>query len=154
MPNKTSGFSLIELMIVVAIVGIIAAVAYPSYQSMMSGSYRSTAQSDLMALAASMERHYNANFSYNGAAAGGGNTGQPASFSAHSPAAEPLVDRRYDLRITAVNGAGSSYEITATPVSGTPQADDGRLVYFSDGRKAWDQNNNGTIEASEFCWSC
>lgn len=149
-----SGFNLVELMIVVAIVGIIAAVAYPSYQSMMVGSYRSTAQSDLMALAAVMERHYNANFSYKGAAASGADTGNPASFASHSPSAEPQANKRYDLTIHSVNSAGTTYELRATPVSGTPQAGDGMLVYYSEGHKGWDQNNNGSIATSELCWNC
>ena len=89
------GFTLVELMIVVAIVGIIVAVAYPSYQNTVSSSYRSTAQADLLGLAGVMERHYGANFTYQGAATGGGNTGSPEAFAAHSPAAEPSADRRY-----------------------------------------------------------
>ena len=150
----SKGFTLVELMIAVAIVGIIAAVGYPSYQSMIKGSYRGTAQSDLMGLASSRERHYNANFSYAGAATSGANTGVPAAFAGHSPAAEPQADRLYDLRIISVSGQGTSYEIRATPLTGTPQADDGTLYYFSDGRKGWDKNNDGTLSTAELCWNC
>ncbi|MAH56533.1 MAG: prepilin-type cleavage/methylation domain-containing protein, partial [Aestuariibacter sp.] len=28
------------------------------------------------------------------------------------------------------------------------------LYIFSDGRKAWDKNNDGSLAASEYCWSC
>ena len=45
------GFSLIELMIVVAIVGIIAAIAYPSYSNHVRETRRTTAQADLVELA-------------------------------------------------------------------------------------------------------
>ncbi|MEC7509784.1 MAG: prepilin-type cleavage/methylation domain-containing protein, partial [Pseudomonadota bacterium] len=31
---------------------------------------------------------------------------------------------------------------------------DGTLFYFSDGRKGWDKNNNGSLESDEYCWSC
>lgn len=152
--NDFTGFTLVELMIAVAIVGIIAAVGYPSYQSMATGSYRSTAQSDLMALAAAMERHYNANFTYKGAAESGADTGSPGAFSTHSPASEPASDKRYNLTISSVSSSGTSYEIRAVPVSGTAQADDGTLYYFSDGRKGWDENSDGSLASSEYCWSC
>lgn len=149
--NDNKGFTLIELMITVAIVGIIAAVAYPSYQGVMISSYRSNAQADLMGLAASMERHHSGTFSYKGAAESG-DTGSPGVYADHSPASEPEADRRYSLTIEVADDL--SFEIRATPVSGTPQAGDGMLVYFSDGRKGWDQDNSGTVSSAEMCWSC
>lgn len=148
------GFTLIELMIVVAIVGILTSIAYPSYQGYLVSSNRSAAQADLMALAAALERHNIANFSYEGAGDGGGNTGAPSIFHAHSPSSEPAANKKYDLTIDAVAAGGVSYVIKATPVSGSAQADDGNLFMFSDGRKAWDKDGNGAIAATEYCWSC
>ncbi|MCW8107367.1 prepilin-type N-terminal cleavage/methylation domain-containing protein [Alteromonas ponticola] len=147
-----TGFTLIELMIVVAIVGIIAAIAYPSYQSVMAGSYRSAAQADLMSFAAAMERHHSGTFSYEGGASGGANTGAPAVFASHSPASEPASNKRYNLTIEQATGI--AFQLKATPVTGSAVETDGALFYFSDGRKAWDKDNNGTIGAAEYCWSC
>jgi type IV pilus assembly protein PilE len=146
------GFTLIELMITVAIVGIIATIAYPSYQGFIQKSSRSVAQADLMALAAAMERHKAATYSYKGAAVSSGDTGAPTVFYTHSPSSEPLANRRYNLTIEAA--AGTNYQIKATPLSGGPQAGDGNLFFYSDGRKAWDKDGNGTVASSEFCWSC
>lgn len=148
------GFTLVELMIVVAIVGIIAAVAYPSYQGFLQGSHRSAAQADLMALAAAMERHRAANFNYQGAGNAGADTGAPAVFHAHSPSSEPFAQRRYDLVIDVVSATGNSYILKAEPVSGTSQGNDGDLYLYSDGRKAWDQDGSGVLDAMEFCWVC
>ena len=101
-----------------------------------------------------MERHKAANFSYNGAASGGANTGTPAIFQAHSPATEPAANRQYDLSISSVSERGTSYIIIATPVTSSPQSGDGVLFYYSDGRKAWDSNADGNLSTAEFCWSC
>lgn len=149
---RQAGFSLIELMIVVTIIGIVAAIAYPSYQGVIADGYRGTGQADLLALAAAMERHHSGSFSYEGAASGGGNTGAPTIFATYSPSSEPAANKRYDLTIVASNA--TSYQLKATPVSGSSQASDGALFYYSDGRKGWDQNNNGSLESSEYCWSC
>lgn len=151
---KQAGFTLIELMIAVVIVGIIAAVGYPSYQSVMVRTHRSTAQADLMSFASAMERHYATTFSYAGAASGSGNTGTPAVFAAYSPSTEPAASKKYNLTIQSVSADGNSYELRAVPVSGTAQAGDGTLYIFSDGRKAWDQNSDGSISSNEYCWSC
>ncbi len=57
MSQIQKGFTLIELMISVAIIGIITSIAYPSYQGFIVSTNRSAAQADLMSLAAAMERH-------------------------------------------------------------------------------------------------
>ncbi|WP_156504400.1 type IV pilin protein, partial [Oleiphilus sp. HI0066] len=65
--NKQQGFSLIELMIVVAIIGILAAIAYPSYQENVASTHRANAQSELMGLSSALERWYTQNNHYSNA---------------------------------------------------------------------------------------
>ena len=62
--SKVKGYTLIELMIVVAVVGILASVAYPAYKSQVEQTRRSTAQADLLELSSFMERWYTENFTY------------------------------------------------------------------------------------------
>ena len=66
--KHNSGFTLIELMITVAIVGILVAVAYPSYIEQARSTRRANAQSDLMELAGFMERLFTENNCYNAGA--------------------------------------------------------------------------------------
>lgn len=68
---RSTGFTLIELMVVVAVVAILGAIAYPSYQAHINKSRRADAQVGLVELAQFMERHYTSNGGY----LSGGNTG-------------------------------------------------------------------------------
>ena len=56
--NKREGFTLIELMIVIAIIGILAAIAIPQFSAYRTRSYNSSAQSDVRNLATAQEAYY------------------------------------------------------------------------------------------------
>ncbi|MEN8206695.1 MAG: type IV pilin protein [Pseudomonadota bacterium] len=70
MTNKTRGFTLIELMIVVAILAIVASVGYPSYLEHVKKSRRAEGMGQLLELADHMERYYSDNGTYAGATLG------------------------------------------------------------------------------------
>ena len=67
--SPARGFTLIELMITVAIVAILAAVALPSYQSYVMRSKRADAKNALLDLASRQERYFSINNAYTGDAA-------------------------------------------------------------------------------------
>jgi len=64
--QKLRGFTLLELMIVIAIIAILAAIAYPSYQDSVRKARRGDAQADLVELANFLERRFTESNVYNG----------------------------------------------------------------------------------------
>lgn len=143
---NTKGFTLIELMIAVAIVGILAGIAYPSYQESVRESRRADAKGVLLGFANAMERHYTENNTYLGAATGGGDTGAPAIFSTTSPVGGGAAF--YSLTISAATAR--AYTLLATPVNS--QVGDGFMVISETGARGWDRNNDGNIVAGENTW--
>ena len=98
------GFSLIELLIAVALVGILAGIAYPAYTSHVQRAHRAEARAVLLEAAQYMERYYSANTSYASASL-------PDRLS-HSPAGSTSANARYTLAVTA---EATSFTLTATP---------------------------------------
>lgn len=120
--RKASGFTLIELMIVVVIVAILAAIAYPSYTRYVQQTREAEAQGQILELASALEAYRAKNFSYNGATA------------ALSPELEG--NEHYDA-VVNVEDSNQSYTILATPqsslMSGMPT-----LSYNSAGEVSWE----------------
>lgn len=121
------GFTLIELLIAVAIVGILAAIALPSYQNHLKKGRRADAQSFMMDLANRQQQYL---LDARGYALGG-------TFITTLGAATPAsVDQYYTFAVTPANATSPpTFTITATPKAGTPQATDGALTIDNTGAK-------------------
>ncbi|MGQ0522222.1 MAG: type IV pilin protein [Betaproteobacteria bacterium] len=104
--NANRGMTLIELMIVVAIIGILAAVAYPSYEAYIIRSNRSAAQQMMLKIASRQEQYRLDAKSYT--ATLGGTSGLN------------IVEQGWDCTSTATQCTNPHYTITVTLVAGPP----------------------------------
>jgi type IV pilus assembly protein PilE len=133
--RTAAGFSLVELLVVVAVVGILAAVAYPSYQEQIRSGRRAEAQSELMRLAQFMERIYSENGCYN-----------PDEDCSAETVGEPNIGIRAEHYTVDFSSGptADAFTLQATPVG--PQADDGILQIDELGQRYWDEDNDDAGE--------
>lgn len=115
--KKATGFTLIELMVVVVIIGILAAIAYPSYMDSVRKSRRADAKAALSNAAQALERYYTEKNTYLNAILG---DAAGAIFPDHTPSDQAHNSAYYILSIT--NQGASTYTLNATP-TGTMAAD-------------------------------
>lgn len=136
--KHNQGFSLLELMIVVMVLGIIAAIAYPSYNNYIEQANRSEGRAFLMDIAAKQERYRSQNNAYILAIADVGKMGGTSSSETE----------RYTLDITKVDGDGG-YSLTATPTRRDSKC--GALTLNARGIKGVSAHN-GVTGNRDTCW--
>lgn len=133
--RRQAGFTLVEIMIVVLIVGVLMAIAYPNYQNHAIKTKRAAATACLLTQAQFMERYYTTNLSYTNAAlpAGGCRTD---------------LQNFYTFGISA--SAARTYTVQATPVGRQLARDTkcGTLGLDQAGTKT----ESGTASSYTECW--
>lgn len=133
--RQIQGFTLIEMMIVVAIIGILAAVAYPSYAEYVKRGNRSEGQALLSDIAAAQERYYSQNNRYITA------TGDIAKLNTSTTS----TTSKYTLAVSSVASDGG-YTLTATPQFS--DTDCGNLTLNALGARG----RTGTKKTRDECW--
>ncbi len=148
---KQQGFSLIELMITVVIVGIVASIAYPSYQNNILQSHRADAKGALLDLANFMERHATEMGCYTDPG-GDGQCGTGDDSIPNLPYTTAPKDGTAFYNITALPVTASAFTLTATPRSSTSQVNDpcGSLTLTNTGVKGVIPTD--TTFTSADCW--
>ncbi|MBS0452979.1 MAG: type IV pilin protein [Proteobacteria bacterium] len=167
MPRQTStgsrrfdlGFTLIELMIVVAVIAILSAIALPSYQEHIRRSKRSEAQGILMEAAQYMQRFYSANDRYTSTGGttnteseqtvttGGTTVSMLPDSLRQSP--RPTAGANYTIAVLARDNP-PSYTLTATRTGSMSSDKCGTLTLDSQGTKGVDSSTTSLSAAD--CW--
>ena len=111
-----NGFTLIELMITVAIIAILATIALPSYQRYILNNHAKAAEARMLEIAQDMERYRSRNFSYRNYSVTSATTGSPVQYNISIAGIASLdADAKIVTADLASNGAG--WVMKASPVN-------------------------------------
>lgn len=122
--RRVRGFSLIEVLVAVAIVGILASIAIPAYQKHVISSNRSAAQAHLMDIAQAQQQFVADNRAY------------AATLAELNGMTTPdKVSKYFTITVDVSSGPPPTFTATATPKAGTGQASDVTLTINQAGNK-------------------
>lgn len=147
---KQDGFTLIELMIAVAIVGILAAIAFPSYQEHIAKARRTDAETVLLQGAQYLERIYTERGGYNKKS--DGSAGDLSDVGFPSTLTKSPIDgsSTYYTIATTDTFDGDTFTLAATPSGGQSGDKCGTLTLTNAGVKG--VSGNTTSVDANYCW--
>ena len=136
--KKAAGFTLIELMIVVVVIGILAAIGFPSYQDYVRRGHRSSAEQLIMEIASKQSQYILDARTYTdiiGAGTNGLNIANRDTWTCTTTSTQPQCSNSYyQLKVTVDNSATPpTFSILGTAIGS--QVADGDLTYNSTGAK-------------------
>lgn len=134
------GFTLVELMIVMAIIGIITAAAYPSYVSHVQKAKRSDARVALNDVTQRQERFFLLNRAY------------ASTFTALGYANNAPTSPEGEYSLTLTNVTATTYTVNATAVTGRSQVSDGRCRTLSLDQRGTRSAVDSDGTNSTVCW--
>lgn len=152
--RRSAGFTIIELMIVVAIIGLLAGIAVPSYREQVNKGKRAEGKAALLAAASRFERFYSQNNCYPSAGTNCGNaTSSALALTAAGVNSYSGDDANKAYYAISVTQNAQTFTITATPRSPFVDTKCGNLTLSNAGRK-WTQSNGSTDDTvvKEGCW--
>lgn len=138
--SSQAGFTLIEVMIVVAILGILSAIAFPSYQEHVRKARRVDAQTALMELSQFMERYYTSNGRYL-------STQNKAPTLPFTESPKDSTSKSYRLGFADDSPTASGYVLEAVPQGAMLNDTCGTLTLSNTGAKG-----QGQGESLATCW--
>jgi len=135
--KRLHGFTLIELMIVVAIIGILASIAYPSYQDSIRKSRRADAKGALLGFANAMERFYTETNTYCGAGTddASGDCEDALGLSTIYSATSPVDGGTAFYNLTISVATATTFTLSAAPTSAQSADSCGTLTLQHTGAK-------------------
>ena len=151
MRNKKMGFTLVELMVVVAIISIISAIAYPSYRENIRRSNRAEVRALMLENAQFMERFFTENNSYLQTA--GAAPTPPVLPNTVSPRGAIGARVNYNIAFRAVPArTATTFAIQAVPVNGMANDACATFTYNHLGQRGTDGTLTGGM-TTELCWT-
>lgn len=139
--RNLAGFSLTEMMVVVAIIAILGGIAWPSYMRSVMKANRTDARTELMDYAQRVQRCFTATGRYDG------------TCSAMESLTSGVTSRGGFYTLTAADVTAAAYKLQAVPVDGKTQADDKPCAFFQlDQTGGKTSKDNQDRDSSDVCW--